>query len=367
MAVNHVYVDPSVGGPGSGTIGDPWDDMQAAIDGITDGGVGNQINLKAGTAETLAAALTWGSYSPTNSISNPLMVRGYTSSADDDGVGEIDGDNAVTNIFSLTNFPQFVYCVDLKLHNTTSDVFSTASDCVGIRCEIYNGGSAQTVRLGARCRLIACNIHTGTSGAYGVNVTEENNLILFNRISEHDDWAIRSGGAHSVVLGNLIHGVESTGIQMIADQCFYYANTLEGDSSAGDTGILGFAGIDGNIILSNIIKDFGSGTGGAINLFTGNCLMLGHNNMHGNASDTVASKLVFGLDLTANDTTTDPTFTDAAGDDYSVGSNAKDDGYPTTWPGTSTNTNVDVGAVQRPEVTSVPQGLHPIEAQVSAT
>ena len=131
-----------------------------------------------------------------------------------------------------------------------------------------------------------------------------------------------------------------------------YGNTIVGDSSAGDFGIIGSAGSELNMILSNIIKDFGTGgTGAAVEYAAGaNALMVGFNNLHGNDDDVYDGELIFGIDLTSSDTTTDPTFTAAGSNDYRVGTNAKADGYPTALPGVSLSTTfVDVGACQREE------------------
>lgn len=50
-----------------------------------------------------------------------------------------------------------------------------------------------------------------------------------------------------------------------------------------------------------------------------------------------------------NDITTDPTYTNAAGDDYSVGTNMKAKGFPSAFPSGNTTSYVDIGAVQRQE------------------
>lgn len=352
MAINHVYVDPVAGADsGDGSIGDPWETVQHAVDTITDGGAGNQINVKDSGPDVLVSNIIWTSYSPTNAANNPLLIRGYTSAADDGGVGEIDGDNAVANLFSTSSFPTFVRFIDMNLHNTTGRVLSLPADNDVLRCEISNGGSVETIFTGTRCRIVGSNIHSGTSGAFGINTNSADCLVLFSRIEGHDDWAIRAVADRIACLFNLIHDVESRGIQVGSDNHLVYGNTFVGNQSAGDFGINVGAVSQGSIILSNIIKDFGSGSGGAVQIVAGgDCLILGHNLMHGNASDTVAGKVVFGLDLTDQDVTTDPQFTDAAGDDYSVGPNAKAAGYPATFPGSSTDTKVDVGAVQRDEV-----------------
>ena len=86
----HVYVDPSIAGDsGTGTIGDPYGDLQYALNTVTRGTDGNQFNIKAGTDEVLAASITTATYG-TPSTSQPLIFRGYTSAANDGGQASID-------------------------------------------------------------------------------------------------------------------------------------------------------------------------------------------------------------------------------------------------------------------------------------
>ncbi len=78
-------------------------------------------------------------------------------------------------------------------------------------------------------------------------------------------------------------------------------------------------------------------------------LVVGYNHYFNNSEGDEVDVVVDGLDY-GNNQTTDPTFTDAAGGDYSVGANAKGKGFPAAFPGVaSTTSNVDTGAVQRAE------------------
>ena len=85
------YVDPAIDADsGAGTVGDPYGDLQHCLDTITrDTGQGDRICVKAGTDEVLAASLTLATYgSPSPYV--PLIIQGYTSAAQDGGIGVID-------------------------------------------------------------------------------------------------------------------------------------------------------------------------------------------------------------------------------------------------------------------------------------
>ena len=86
--LTNYYVDPGSGSDvtGTGTVGSPWASVQHALDNITrDATNGDQINIKAGTADVLSSPLTLATYG-TTSATAPLSFRGYTSAAEDGGV-----------------------------------------------------------------------------------------------------------------------------------------------------------------------------------------------------------------------------------------------------------------------------------------
>lgn len=346
-----IYCDFSNGddGTGDGSSGNPYKTTQVGVDNASGG---DTVWVGDTAADVLAATIDWVSFGGGTSADAPIIIRGwdYSGGAGVEGTGEIDGNNAVANIFSTTSFPSHFILVSMRVHNTTGVVVDAGNDAHIIDCEIYNGGSAKTLDVGTRGSVIGCNIHTGTSGANAI-VAAGAVRVLSNRITGHDDGAIQISGNDSFVCGNLIHDVSDHGIEWFgSERLLAMNNTITGDGTADKDGMFGNAAGEVQIIVNNIISGFSGTNGNAIDLVSGgNCLMLGHNLMNGNTNNAVANETVFGLDLTASDSTADPSFENAGSDIYEVGTNAKAIGYPSTLKGSSTVSYVDVGAAQREE------------------
>lgn len=163
-APSETYVDPSIAADsGSGTIGDPYGDLQYALNTMTrDATNGDRINIKAGTDEVLSAALTLTTYG-TPTRNEPLIFQGYTSAAGDGGIGGIDGNASVT-MFASTSY-DFVSLIDLKLHNTGSNnVVHLDSHIKVLGCEIYDG--AIGVWMDDNSLVHNCNFHDLTIGVF---------------------------------------------------------------------------------------------------------------------------------------------------------------------------------------------------------
>jgi|DEB0MinimDraft_6_1074348.scaffolds.fasta_scaffold07097_3 hypothetical protein len=121
MAMSEYYVDPSIAADsGAGTIGDPYGDLQYALDNITrDITDGDRINIKAGTEEVFTAAIDYSTYG-TPAIAAPLIYQGYSSAAGDGGIAEID--------LGANNMGQSaVSLADLKVRNVGSGGFSISN------------------------------------------------------------------------------------------------------------------------------------------------------------------------------------------------------------------------------------------------
>ncbi len=117
MAQTQTYVDPSINAnSGTGTVGDPYGDLQYALDTMTrDSTDGDQINIKAGTAEVLTGSLDFTTYG-TPSSTAALSFSGYTSSENDGGIGSIDGDGS----YKIASLPNYSMMKDLELFNSGS-------------------------------------------------------------------------------------------------------------------------------------------------------------------------------------------------------------------------------------------------------
>ena len=111
MALTNYFVDPAAGSDdtGDGSIGTPWASVQHALDSITrDATNGDQVNIKSGTADVLAATLDLTTYG-TPTATAPLVLRGYTSAANDGGVGVLSGGGGGFNLTPTAN-----YCGDVS-------------------------------------------------------------------------------------------------------------------------------------------------------------------------------------------------------------------------------------------------------------
>lgn len=136
------YVDPSIAAnSGTGTVGDPYGDLQYALDQIThDTTNGDRINIKAGTAEVLTAALDFTTFGQVN-VNGGLTIAGYTSAEGDGGIGEIDG-NATYAIIDFSTEKQAINFIDMKMGNcgASNDVIHAYRGIYFENCEIHTAG-----------------------------------------------------------------------------------------------------------------------------------------------------------------------------------------------------------------------------------
>lgn len=262
------YVDPAIAAnSGTGTIGDPYGDLQYALNTITqDITDGDRINIKAGTAEILTAALSLTTYGVTN-LAYPLIFQGYTSSQGDGGQGAIDCQTFTV----ITNSGSGIYWYDL---------------------ELYDGPSADAlVKILKRCCIANCYIHD--SDGHGVQLLDTESFAIGNHFedlgnSTHYMLQITPSSAHaynnyfkqgalrtckaailldgvgSIVLNNII-SVDSSSIGILGDAFAYFifGNTILSSSGTGK-GIdisTHSSGYIANAVINNYVEGF-SGTGG---------------------------------------------------------------------------------------------------------
>ena len=259
MAITNYYVDPSIAAnSGSGTIGDPYGDLQYALDSITRNTTdGDRINIKSGTAEVLTGSLSFTSYG-TPSISAGLILQGYTSSQGDGGVGEIDANG---NDISSANYISYV---DLKMHNGSASGWLVKShSAVIVNCEIYdvyNGINASIFST-----IENCNIHNCDN--YGIHMTDKggvNGCYLRSRAS--DSRGAMSRCIYNVhrpgQVTNCIISCDSTtiGAEMAQDGSVIYGCSIFSNGGTGDGIRLNTAAV-GSGAWNNLIEGF-SGTGG---------------------------------------------------------------------------------------------------------
>lgn len=170
-----IYVDPSIAAnSGTGTIGDPFGDLQYALNNSTwNSSGGNRYNIKAGVAEAVTSPLSLTTLSPTPSTTNPLIFEGYTAAAGDGGIGTC---TATTSFFSgaYTN----VSFANLSITGSTS---STVIDVGGsmrmVNCTVTNSSTGKVIQMSSNSTIHGCRLET-TSSSASSGVVGPNNAFV---------------------------------------------------------------------------------------------------------------------------------------------------------------------------------------------
>lgn len=341
----------------------PYRSIQGACDLLTrDTTDGNQVNLKAGTAQVNAAALDLDEVIAGGALSRlaPLIIRGYTAAANDGGIGEIDCGGAT--MWAAATY-DYVHLVDLKIH-TFGDNNGVVLDTSAMvyRCEIHKGASNPStkalLKLGTQSTAVGCYIHDpGASGQclYLANY----NLIHANYISTGSDAG--ASGIYNSSVSTLQNNVilcgatGAYGIRSIGGEGVHVIGNICYNTTAGTTNgiLLGNAVSDrqGGLVINNIVVGW-SGAGGIGIYGQYNVWMIGHNAFYNNTTALTISDQKW-IDETVNDVAlgADP-FTSASTGDFSLTAAAQtalaDKGFPIAYYGAHANTvsNLNIGPIQ---------------------
>lgn len=333
MAITEIYVDPSIAADsGTGTIGDPFGDLEYAIEqGTFDTTNGTRVNIKAGTHEILAAQLATAladvsvsiAWAPT--LTAPLVFQGYTSVAGDGGIGGISGGGSVSIIDAGTQ--SYVSFVDLELHNTGANpIVSLDNDITLVHCELYNTTS-NAIDFDNAGFVLDCYIHNVGGGGVLIKEGLVKHCLFENGTNSFTTALnVQSGGT---VERNIINiGGSSIGITLSRGSALN--NSIYSAAGTG-TGIdvTGFGPIKG--CMNNLIEGF-SGTGGVgIDLTDTNMSFqaYGGNSIY-DCATAVDGTARISKTYVADETLTASPFTNASGGDFSpvdTGS-VKEGSYP---------------------------------------
>ena len=347
MAATQYYVDPSINAAsGAGTVGSPYGDLQHALDTVTrDATNGDQFNVKAGTSEILAAALTLATYGvPTAGA--PLVIRGYTAAANDGGIGVIDGNGSLAIYATATT--DYVTVIDMRLTNCGSATIWTMDNGLVMRNVQIDTTTGSGV-VADQGMILGCHFHN--IGGIGCSIGE--GLVQSNFFKNGtNDFSAAISQASEQVIGNIIsvdgtsNGITFAGNgtigAIVGNSIWSNAGTGKGiTNSGGGRELLG--------LFNNIVAGF-SGVGGiGIEIATGHVVhTYGHNGLYQNTTPkSIVGDIYDDLGNDIDPFASDP-FTDAANDDFTVSTVAKALGYG-NFLGASTNQFVDIGAAQREE------------------
>jgi len=350
MARTHYYVSPASGNDttGNGSIGTPWATTQHALNTITRNATdGDQVNVQAGAADVLAAPLSIATYG-TPTAAAPLLFRGYTSTANDGGIGEISG-NATYSIWTTSN-TDYVHFIDLKMGNCGANVVMSGlrNYCLLFRCEVYGNTGTNGVLLSGTTRVVGCHLHD-LAGNYALyssqpsiivgcyidtgSVTPTAAVVLLDGVAAvlaHNVIRLRSGN---------IDGVRGAGALALH-------NTIVSDGASTGTGL--FLKVN-SLNLNNIVQGFSGNSGKGGSTVDKNVMLLLANAAYNNATN-YSLTLEMIVESINNDTLAGAPFVDAANGDFDINgtvAGVTEDAWPSAFLGlASTSSKADKGAAQ---------------------
>lgn len=347
MAITEVYVDPSIAAnSGSGTIGDPYGDLQYALNSVTrDATNGDRFNVKAGTDEVLTASLSFATYG-TPSSGAPCVFQGYTSAQGDGGIGGISG-AATYSIINTTTLDYIIF-IDMHLHNSGAAVVARVDDfCQFINCEVDNS-TGNGIQGDIGLTVIGCYIHN--IGTYGINNSATGSLIYANYLENGaNSFAIGINTSNAVyVIGNIIDigSGGSEGIRLTGGSGSAINNSIWANGSTG-AGIVCVNGIGQHVVLNNVIEGFsGAAAEGILTQTSASMALYGHNKVYNCTTNFSISGVIF-VDLGNNDSLSASPFVNASGGDFTLTATAA---ALYSWPETFTQlalaNYMNLGALQ---------------------
>lgn len=350
MALTHYYVSPASGNDttGDGSIGTPWATVQKALNTITRNATdGDQVNVQTGGTDTLGAALTLATYG-TPTAAAPLIIRGYTSTAGDGGIGVISGAGSYA-ILGGTN--DYIHLVDLRLTNVGGNVAVTLRNyCSVVNCEI-DTGTSRAIDVGGLLTVERCHVHDFSS--HGIYCTSGQAYIARNHVEDcgastaHYQIAAETVGVN--IVGNVLRPATGTsGLYINGNGVRASGNTIFGTSGTGRG--INVADKAGLVITNNIIEGF-SGSGGTGITFNAAavCALYHSNAFYNNATNVSGTPKVAGV-TGNNDTLAASPFVDGANGDFDINgtvAGVTEDAWPSSYLGlASTSPKADKGAVQ---------------------
>ena len=350
MAITHLYVDPSIAGnSGTGTIGDPYGDLQYALDTqVRDAVNGDQFNIKAGTSEFGAITLlTYG----TPTYGAPLVLRGYTATANDGGIAVLDGGGAAI----INEAKDWIHLIDTRFTNGGANTLVTTRHYGLVEhCQFDTATGYQFLHIQRQSMVLGCYF-VGSPGARGLFCDSASVRDCYFKI----DSGVMAISTFNVArpfsaFGNIILLTHASGQGIYCDDGYNtIAHNIIYKSTAGAAakhGIYDSANVDSMEAWNNIIVGFtGAGSLGIKSLVKP--YLVGYNafyNCTANESYSSDPVLDSGGDVALG---ADP-FVNAANGDFSLTAAAKTALRGVGWPGAylgahaNTDGHITIGPIQ---------------------
>lgn len=332
-------MDRSVGTGGStGGTGN----LGGARSGFTVGTTTLQASLVAGN-KVWVKNEAWNeavALSVAGSANLPIVIEGYDTARDDrpTGTGRPLNNRASAAGDGIAITGADTWCKYLRVTAAGDAGFSLATTSLRfVHCASYsNTNEGFEYTAGNYHWFYACESYS--NGGPGVGSSTAG---IFYGCYIHDNTGgglISSGGqlqaTFSIIESNASHGISQPGTLSML-----FNNTIYGNTGATTDGLNMDAtriGAYNNIFANNGRDGARANNGGGV--------VVDCNDFNGNSG---AARTNFPTGV--NDSTLAPTFTNASGGDFSIGTNLKALGYPGVFPGALSTGYLDIGAVQRQE------------------
>ena len=232
MADTEYYIDPYIGSStGSGTLYDPWGDLQHGMNSITfpSSGVNHtRVNIKSGATATLTNDLqfTWGG----SHVTRTLTMEGYGSVAGDGGRASIETSNGFIDKQNVDN---------MKLVNL--DI-------------VANGGHNDfIIHLDRQCAIHNCSIETDNDSDAAIYLdlySTITNCHIKCTNTSLDTMAIDASNGSNTIVANTI--IEYAGDDKVSRQYDHFNNLIIVSNAEGSGPEIGLKGrAQGNIIYKS--------------------------------------------------------------------------------------------------------------------
>ena len=269
MAITEYYVDPSLdSNTGTGTIGDPFGDLQFGLDTVTrDATNGDRFNIKDSATEVIVSSLDFSLYG-TASPAAPLRFEGYTSAAGDGGIGRMSTTSFIVNNQNYDN----VTFTNLEMFGDgTNSLLFQLDDNIGFfNCEIYGTSIVGSlISIDNDCYVYNCHLHDFGRNAI---IALLNARIYNNYIDSKSGVPVSTlnrcifiDSDDGIVANNIINCNSESHRGIYLDSGVDYTkvtnNSILGTANNTVSGIDTFGTSISSIITNNLVEGF-SGIGG---------------------------------------------------------------------------------------------------------
>lgn len=277
------------------------------------------------------------------SAGNPITILGYNTARNDNPTGANrptnDRASGAANAFSIAGTNYIVK--NIVGRRGTSNGWTALTSGIFINCKAdTNGASGFTVA--ATSIFVGCESNNNTTTGFGGAFGQQHIGCYVHDNTTAGVVALATLRAfYSIYESNSSHGigdaVSTLGAAVI--NCTIYGNT-----GAAVDGINLTTPVAGTIVYNTILANNGRY---GINATDGDSLLSDFNDFFSNSTAARNNVPVGGSDVTS-----DPTFTDAANGNFTIGTNLKGLGFPGLFPASLCTGYPDIGAVQRQETAS---------------